>query len=157
MFLLLAFCHLPVAFCHLPKGTVSQYFFTFGLLSSTCGLLSSTWRDSVAIFFYFWPFVIYPGARDSNFGASLMFRKFNNVSATNGRLSVSLTPAANAWTTGQWHQRDIYRLCKRPEAEFLDVIGAKVFRVFLLAIHSHPYYGFYPPPPLEQKWLETGL
>jgi hypothetical protein len=31
---------------------------------------------------------------------------------------------------------------KRPEAEFLDVIGTKVFRVFLLAIHSHLYYGF---------------
>ncbi len=40
--------------------------------------------------------------------------------------------------------------CKRPilrednkttdtEAEFLDVIGKKVFRVFLLAIHSHLY------------------
>ena len=26
-----------------------------------------------------------------------------------------------------------------PEAEFLDVIGTKVFRVFLLAIHSHVY------------------
>ena len=25
------------------------------------------------------------------------------------------------------------------EAEFLDVIGTKVFRVFLLAIHSHLY------------------
>ncbi len=24
------------------------------------------------------------------------------------------------------------------EAEFLDVIGAKVFEIFLLAIHSHP-------------------
>jgi hypothetical protein len=26
-----------------------------------------------------------------------------------------------------------------PEAEFLDAIGTKVFRVFLLAIHSHLY------------------
>ncbi len=26
-----------------------------------------------------------------------------------------------------------------PEAEFLDVVGTKVFRVFLLAIHSHLY------------------
>jgi hypothetical protein len=26
-----------------------------------------------------------------------------------------------------------------PEAEYLDVIGTKVFRVFLLAIHSHLY------------------
>ncbi len=32
-----------------------------------------------------------------------------------------------------------------PEAEFLDVIGTKVLRVFLLAIHIHLYYGFYPP------------
>jgi hypothetical protein len=29
------------------------------------------------------------------------------------------------------------------EAEFLDVIGTKVLRVFLLAIHSQLYYGFY--------------
>jgi hypothetical protein len=29
------------------------------------------------------------------------------------------------------------------EAEFLDVIGTKVLRVFLLAIYSHLYYGFY--------------
>jgi hypothetical protein len=27
-----------------------------------------------------------------------------------------------------------------PEAAFLDVIGTKVLRVFLLAIHSHLYY-----------------
>jgi hypothetical protein len=27
----------------------------------------------------------------------------------------------------------------RPEAEFLDVVRTKVFRVFLLAIHSHLY------------------
>jgi hypothetical protein len=31
-----------------------------------------------------------------------------------------------------------------PEAEFLDVIGTKVF---LLAIHSHLYYGVFPPSP----------
>jgi hypothetical protein len=30
-----------------------------------------------------------------------------------------------------------------PEAEFLDVIGTKVLRVFLLAFHSHLYYRFY--------------
>jgi hypothetical protein len=29
--------------------------------------------------------------------------------------------------------------CNIPEAEFLDVIGTKVLRVFLLAIHSHLY------------------
>jgi hypothetical protein len=28
---------------------------------------------------------------------------------------------------------------RQPEAEFLDVIGTKVLRVFLLAIHSHLY------------------
>jgi hypothetical protein len=27
----------------------------------------------------------------------------------------------------------------RPEAEFLDVVGTKVLRVFLLAMHSHLY------------------
>jgi hypothetical protein len=29
-----------------------------------------------------------------------------------------------------------------PEAKFLVVIGTKVLGVFLLAIHSHLYYGF---------------
>jgi hypothetical protein len=33
-----------------------------------------------------------------------------------------------------------------PEAEFLDVIGTKVLRAFLLSIHSHLHYEFYPPP-----------
>ncbi len=39
------------------------------------------------------------------------------------------------------------------EAGFLNVIGTKVLRVFLLAINSHLYYGFY----FELKWFETGL
>ncbi len=34
-----------------------------------------------------------------------------------------------------------------PEAKFLDIIGTKVLRVFLLAIHSHLYYIYLPPPP----------
>ncbi len=43
-----------------------------------------------------------------------------------------------------------------PEAEFLGVIGTKVVRAFLLAIHIHsPLFtstnGFYSP--LEQKWM----
>ncbi len=38
------------------------------------------------------------------------------------------------------------RRLKCLEADFLDVIGTKVFRVFLLAIHSHP-----SPPPLPSK------
>jgi hypothetical protein len=33
------------------------------------------------------------------------------------------------------------------EAEFLDVIGTKGLRVFLLAIHSHLYYWILLPPP----------
>ncbi len=36
------------------------------------------------------------------------------------------------------------------EAQFLDVIGTKVLRVFLLAIHSHLYYRIVLPPSLEQ-------
>ncbi len=36
----------------------------------------------------------------------------------------------------------------RPEAEFLDVIWTKVFRVFIRAIHSHLYTMDLPPPPL---------
>ncbi len=42
------------------------------------------------------------------------------------------------------------------EAEFLDVIGSKVLRVFPLAIHSPvPTNGFYLPPPLWAKvnWI----
>ncbi len=38
--------------------------------------------------------------------------------------------------------------------------GPKVLRVFLLAIYSHLYSHLYKrillPPPLEQKWFETG-
>ncbi len=33
---------------------------------------------------------------------------------------------------------------ERYEAEFLDLCRTKVWRVFLLAIHSHHYYGFNP-------------
>jgi hypothetical protein len=44
---------------------------------------------------------------------------------------------------------------KYPEAEFLDIIGTKVLRVFLLAIHCHLYSRILPSP-LEQKWFETG-
>jgi hypothetical protein len=40
------------------------------------------------------------------------------------------------------------------EAEFLEVIGTKVFR---LAIQSPLQMNFTPPSPLEQKWFETGL
>jgi hypothetical protein len=49
--------------------------------------------------------------------------------------------------------RGIY-LLKRTEAEFLDEIHSKFFRVFLLAIHSHLYsfalrfYFFKLPQPL---------
>ncbi len=37
------------------------------------------------------------------------------------------------------------------------VIGTRVLRVFLLAIHSHLYQRILlpPPPPPEQKWFET--
>jgi hypothetical protein len=39
---------------------------------------------------------------------------------------------------------------KKPQAEFLDVIGTKVFRVFLLASHNL-YKRIYPPPPSPSK------
>jgi hypothetical protein len=42
------------------------------------------------------------------------------------------------------------------EAEFLDVIGTKILGIVLLAIHSH-LLRILSPPPLEQKWFETGL
>ncbi len=42
-----------------------------------------------------------------------------------------------------------------PEAEFLDVIGTKVLRVFLLAIHSQLYQRvLLPPPHLEKSGLK---
>jgi hypothetical protein len=48
-----------------------------------------------------------------------------------------------------------------PEAKFLYVTGAKVLRVFLLAmlftVTSTVLTNFYSPPPLEKKWFETGL
>ncbi len=40
---------------------------------------------------------------------------------------------------------------KQQEAEFLDVIGTKVLRVFLLAIHSHLYKRILLPPPPPSK------
>jgi hypothetical protein len=51
-------------------------------------------------------------------------------------------------------------IARETEDEFLDVIGAKVLRVFLLAIHNH-LNRFSPPPPPppsppKQKWFETG-
>jgi hypothetical protein len=40
-----------------------------------------------------------------------------------------------------------------PEAEFLNVVGSSL-KVFLFAIHSHLYYGFYSPPPLSKSGLK---
>jgi hypothetical protein len=40
------------------------------------------------------------------------------------------------------------------EAEFLDVIGSKVLRVFPLAIHSHLYFRILLPPPLSKSGLK---
>jgi hypothetical protein len=52
-----------------------------------------------------------------------------------------------------------YTLCS--EAEFLDVIGTKVLRVFLLAIHISPLLTDFtpllpppPPPPLSKSGFE---
>jgi hypothetical protein len=48
---------------------------------------------------------------------------------------------------------------RTPEAEFLDVIGTKVSRVYPPCYSQSPLLkDFTPlPPPLEQKWFETGL
>ncbi len=35
---------------------------------------------------------------------------------------------------------------KIPKAEFLDVIGTEVLKVFILDIHSHIYKRILPPP-----------
>jgi hypothetical protein len=40
-------------------------------------------------------------------------------------------------------------IISRPEAEFLDVIGTKVLRVFLLTVTIAR--GFYSPPPSQEK------
>ncbi len=45
----------------------------------------------------------------------------------------------------------------KTEAEFFDLVGTTVLRVFLLAIHSHLYKRILPPLPFEQKWFESGL
>ena len=45
-------------------------------------------------------------------------------------------------------------ICTNPEAEFLDIIGTKVLRVFLLAINSHLYNWFTPLPPLSKSGLK---
>jgi hypothetical protein len=42
-----------------------------------------------------------------------------------------------------------------PETEFLDVIGTKVVRAFLLAIHSHLYLRILLSPPLSKSGLKT--
>ncbi len=57
---------------------------------------------------------------------------------------VSSHPAGHQVTHIYW----VYCL-EGSEAEFLDVIGTKVVRVFLIAIHSHLYIltNFNPPPP----------
>jgi hypothetical protein len=47
-----------------------------------------------------------------------------------------------------------YTYAVDPENKFLNVIGTKVFRVFLTITLLTD---FTPPSPLEQKWFETGL
>ncbi len=47
---------------------------------------------------------------------------------------------------------------ERTEAEFLDVIGIKFLRVFLLTIHINLYpTGFNPPPPHGAKVVRNCL
>jgi hypothetical protein len=41
-----------------------------------------------------------------------------------------------------------------PEAEFLDVIGTIVLKVFLLPIHSHLPQWILLPSPLIKSWLK---
>ncbi len=41
-----------------------------------------------------------------------------------------------------------------PEAEFLDVNGTEVYRVFLLTIHSYSTPAFTPPPLLSKSGLK---
>ncbi len=77
----------------------------------------------------------------------------------------------NSWKPQIW---EISRLCPetswlegnifdglsclmKPEAEFLDVIGTKFLRFFLLAIHCHLYLRIYPPPPSPQRKIGLKL
>ncbi len=57
-----------------------------------------------------------------------------NVNILNGNLKFE-----NSQEDAQKHQRNCTFMNSASEAEFLDVIGKKVLRVFLLAIHSHLY------------------
>ncbi len=54
----------------------------------------------------------------------------------------------NKWATGNDQVQTKKQLAtKKTEAEFLDVIGTKILRLFQDAIHRHLYYsGFYSPP-----------
>jgi hypothetical protein len=45
----------------------------------------------------------------------------------------------------EWRERG-YGLSLCPELEVLDVLGTKVLRVFLIAIHSHLYLRILLPP-----------
>ncbi len=47
-------------------------------------------------------------------------------------------------------------VCGSTEAEFLDVIGTKVLRLFLVAVHCHLTNRLYspPPPPLSKSGLK---
>jgi hypothetical protein len=44
---------------------------------------------------------------------------------------------------------------KKGKVGVIDVIGTKIFIVFLLAFHGHLFYA--SPHPLQQKWFEIGL
>ncbi len=71
------------------------------------------------------------------------------------------TFSAGAHTTTSYVMVDIMKgggraPPRQPEAEFLDVIWTKVFRVFLLSIHCHLFLWIYSPSPLSKSGLKLG-
>jgi hypothetical protein len=78
-----------------------------------------------------------------------------------GIYSTALIPLCLRSSSFVWVRSVIVRIglasLLRSEAEFSDVIGTTVLRVFLLVIHGHMSHlrmDFTSPEP---KWFETGL
>ncbi len=60
-------------------------------------------------------------------------------------------PSTRRW---RWQKLATEHHPARPEAEFLDVSGTKVLRVFLLCYSHWPLLTYFTPsPPLLQKWF----
>ncbi len=97
------------------------------------------------------------------------YKHFNKSKDSACGIDMNSYELMNIFTLKKWRSvitwrhnngvKDVYFTYIAPQDEFLDVIGTKVLRVFLLAIHSHHYnWILLPSLPLSYiKWFETGL